>query len=33
MRPGGPLEVKDITKDSMNLKWNPPPDDGGNDVT
>lgn len=31
-RPGGPLEVKDITKDSATLIWKPPEDNGGSDL-
>ncbi|XP_041366543.1 twitchin-like isoform X3 [Gigantopelta aegis] len=33
LRPMGPLEVKDINKDSVTLKWKPPEDDGGNELT
>ncbi|KAL8579176.1 hypothetical protein ACOMHN_010760 [Nucella lapillus] len=32
-RPGGPLEVGNITKDSATLNWKPPTDDGGGDIT
>lgn len=32
-KPKGPLEVKDITKDSCKLKWKKPGDDGGKPVT
>lgn len=31
-RPGGPLEVKDISKDSATLTWKPPEDDGGSGI-
>ncbi|XP_059156398.1 twitchin-like isoform X4 [Physella acuta] len=31
-RPGGPLEVKEVTKDSATLTWKPPADDGGSDI-
>lgn len=31
-RPEGPLEVCDVTKDSVKLKWQPPKDDGGHDI-
>nr|KAG5709145.1 hypothetical protein BaRGS_028601 [Batillaria attramentaria] len=31
-RPGGPLEVKNVTKDSATLHWTPPADDGGNNL-
>ncbi|GIY64293.1 twitchin [Caerostris darwini] len=30
--PEGPLEVKDIQKDSVTLAWNPPKDDGGSEI-
>ncbi|XP_018789320.1 PREDICTED: twitchin isoform X17 [Bactrocera latifrons] len=32
-KPKGPLEIKDITKDSCKLKWKKPEDDGGKPVT
>lgn len=31
--PQGPLEVSDITEDSVVLHWKPPKDDGGCDLT
>ncbi|XP_055900297.1 twitchin-like isoform X6 [Biomphalaria glabrata] len=31
-RPGGPLEVKEVTKDSATITWKPPQDDGGSDI-
>ncbi|RUS77262.1 hypothetical protein EGW08_014976, partial [Elysia chlorotica] len=31
-RPGGPLEVKDVTKDGATLTWTPPADDGGQGI-
>ncbi|KAK3703484.1 hypothetical protein RRG08_024788 [Elysia crispata] len=31
-RPGGPLEVKDISKDSATISWTPPADDGGQGI-
>ena len=32
-RPGGPLEVTDVKKDSVKLKWKKPEDDGGKPIT
>ena len=32
-RPKGPLDVEDVKKDSCLLKWKPPEDDGGNEIT
>ena len=32
-RPEGPLEVTDVQKDSVKLKWKPPKDDGGQPIT
>ncbi|XP_037720926.1 twitchin isoform X30 [Drosophila subpulchrella] len=32
-KPKGPLDVKDITKDSCKLKWKKPEDDGGKPIT
>ncbi|KAH8269759.1 hypothetical protein KR018_000421 [Drosophila ironensis] len=32
-KPRGPLEVKDVTKDSCKLKWKKPEDDGGKPIT
>lgn len=31
--PNGPLDVKDITKESCTLKWNEPDDDGGSPIS
>ncbi|XP_073811656.1 projectin protein bent isoform X33 [Musca autumnalis] len=31
--PEGPLRIDDITKNSLNLHWRPPRDDGGSDIT
>ena len=31
-RPGGPLQVDDVQKDSCKLKWKKPDDDGGNPI-
>ena len=31
--PVGPMEVKDITKDSVTLSWQPPTSDGGTPIT
>lgn len=31
--PEAPLQVTDIQKDSVNLSWNPPRDDGGSEIT
>ncbi|VDK78974.1 unnamed protein product [Dibothriocephalus latus] len=31
-RPQGPLEVKDVTKNSAKLEWKPPADDGGEPI-
>ena len=32
-KPGGPLKVENVTKNSAKLKWNKPEDDGGTPVT
>ncbi|CAL1540886.1 unnamed protein product, partial [Lymnaea stagnalis] len=31
-RPGGPLEVKEVTKESATVTWKPPEDDGGSEI-
>jgi hypothetical protein len=31
--PEGPLQVSDISKSACNLRWRPPKDDGGSDIT
>uniref|UniRef100_A0A0N5D1Z0 non-specific serine/threonine protein kinase n=1 Tax=Thelazia callipaeda TaxID=103827 RepID=A0A0N5D1Z0_THECL len=31
--PNGPLDAKDITKESCTLHWNPPDDDGGSPIS
>lgn len=31
-KPSGPLEVKDVTKNSCVLEWKPPADDGGEPI-
>ncbi|XP_038051694.1 twitchin-like [Patiria miniata] len=31
--PDGPLEVSDVTAESVKLSWNPPKDDGGSRIT
>ena len=31
--PTGPLEVSDITKESVKLTWKPPADDGGSEIS
>jgi len=31
--PEGPLQPTDVTKSSCALKWNPPADDGGSEIT
>lgn len=31
--PEGPLHPTDVTKSSCVLKWNPPKDDGGSEIT
>lgn len=32
MRPNGPLEVSDVTKEGCTLKWKKPDDDGGSPI-